>query len=180
MDNLKIGRYIQSLRKATGMTQKDLAAKLNISFQAVSKWENGDALPDTGILLELCDILNTTADKLLNGGSVAIGERRLMRLEDVITGFRYIEDIGKLFGEDSTLFQGMVEGINEKMNIDLLEYLKQPMTREVMYAEVLIQGILSGRTVDIDEISKTFQNRRMVDMIRKYLIKANGESKTAT
>ena len=59
MDALKIGQYIQHLRKAAGMTQKDLAEKLNISFQAVSKWENGDALPDTGILLELCDELFT-------------------------------------------------------------------------------------------------------------------------
>ena len=44
MDTLKIGRYIQRLRKSSGMTQKDLAERLNISFQAVSKWENGDTL----------------------------------------------------------------------------------------------------------------------------------------
>ena len=44
MDTLKIGRYIQHLRKAAGMTQKELAEKLNISFQAVSKWEHGDSL----------------------------------------------------------------------------------------------------------------------------------------
>ena len=55
MDTLKIGQYIQHLRKAAGMTQKELAEKLNISFQAVSKWENGDTLPDTGILLDLCE-----------------------------------------------------------------------------------------------------------------------------
>ena len=41
MDTLKIGQYIQHLRKAAGMTQKELTEKLNISFQAVSKWENG-------------------------------------------------------------------------------------------------------------------------------------------
>lgn len=41
MDNLKISNYIQHLRKATGLTQKELAEKLNISFQAVSKWETG-------------------------------------------------------------------------------------------------------------------------------------------
>ena len=175
MDTLKIGHYIQHLRKAAGMTQKELAEKLNISFQAVSKWENGDTLPDTGILLDLCDILNTTADKLLNGGSLAAVERRLMRLEDVTTGFQYIESIGKLFGEDCTFFAGMIEGINEKMNIDLLTYLKDPMTREVMYAEVLIQGILSGRTVDMDEIEANFQNKKMVKEIRRYLAKANGD-----
>ena len=41
MDTIKTGRYIQHLRKTKGMTQKELAEKLNISFQAVSKWENG-------------------------------------------------------------------------------------------------------------------------------------------
>ena len=96
MDTLKIGQYIQHLRKSAGMTQKDLADKLNISFQAVSKWENGDTLPDTGILLDLCDILDTTADKLLNGGTLATVDRRLMKLEDVKTGFQYIESIGSV------------------------------------------------------------------------------------
>ena len=175
MDTLKIGQYIQHLRKAAGMTQKELAEKLNISFQAVSKWENGDTLPDTGILLELCDLLNTTADKLLNGGTLAARERRLMRLEDVVTGFRYMESIGKLFGEDCSFFTGMVEGINEKMNMDLLAYLKDPMTREALYAEVLIQGILSGRTVDMEEIEASFQNKKMVEVIRRYLAKAGEE-----
>lgn len=174
MDTLKIGHYIQQLRKSAGMTQKELAEKLNISFQAVSKWENGDALPDTGLLLDLCDILNTTADKLLHGGAFAANERRLMRLEDVMTGFRNIESIGVLFGEDSTFFTGMIEGINEKMNMDLLTYLKDPQTREVMYAEVLIQGILSGRTVDMDEIEAGFQNKHMVETIRRYAQKASG------
>ena len=178
MDTLKIGRYIQHLRKAAGMTQKDLAEKLNISFQAVSKWENGDALPETGILLQLCDALDTTADKLLNGGSLAATERRLMRLEDVVTGFRYMESIGKLFGEDCTFFTGMIEGVNAKMNLDLLAYLKDPMTREVMYAEVLIQGILSGRTVDMEEIEASFQNKAMVSTIRRYLAKAKAGEQT--
>ena len=172
MDTLKIGRYIQRLRKAAGMTQKELAEKLNLSFQAVSKWENGDALPDTAILPELCDALDTTADMLLRGGVMAAGERRPMRAEDVVKGFRCMEDIGKLFGEDSTFFTGMVEGINQKMNIDLLAYLKDPRAREVMYAEVLIQGILSGRTVDMEEIGRVIHSEKMRETIRRYLSKA--------
>ena len=172
MDTLKIGQYIQHQRKVLGMTQKDLAGKLNVSFQAVSKWENGEALPDTAILLDLCDALDTTADRLLNGGTLAVNHRRAMRLDDVTAGFQCIENIGKYFGEDSTFFTGMVEGINTKMNIDLLTYLKDPVTREVLYAELLIQGILSGKTVDMDEISASFQNRKMVETIRRYLAKA--------
>ncbi len=179
MDTLLIGHYIKYLRKTAGMTQKDLAEKLNVSFQAVSKWENGDTLPDTGILLDLCDTLNTTADKLLNGGRLAAVGRRMMRLEDVITGFHYLESIGELFGEDCTFFTGMIKGINETMNMDLLTYLKDPMTREVMYAEVLIQGILSGRTVDMEEIEAGFTNKSMIETIRRYLSKAAGSPEAA-
>ena len=171
MDTLLIGQYIKNQRKAAGMTQKDLAEKLNVSFQAVSKWENGDTLPDTANLLDLCDLLNTTADKLLNGGRLVAAERRMMRLEDVVTGFHYLESIGKLFGEDCTFFTGMIKGINDTMNIDLLTYLKDPMSREVMYAEVLIQGILSGRTVDMEEIEAGFTNKTMIETIRRYLAK---------
>ncbi len=172
MDTMKIGGYIQHLRKAAGLTQKELADKLGVSFQAVSKWENGDALPDTGLLLELCDALNTTVDKLLNGGSVLLKNRKLMRVEDVIIGFANIEDIGRYFGENCDFFTGMVEGINTKMNIDLLEYMGDPQTREVLWAEVLIQGILAGRTVDMDEVRAEFTNEKMIAQIEKYIKKA--------
>ena len=171
MDTMKIGGYIQHLRKAAGMTQRELAEKLGISFQAVSKWENGDALPDTGLLLELCDVLNTTADKLLNGGSILLKNRKLMRVEDVIVGFENMEDIGRYFGENCDFFTGMVEGINQKMNIDLLEYLSRRETREILWAEVLIQGILAGRTVDMDDVEANFTNKKMVVQIRRYLEK---------
>ena len=92
-----------------------------------------------------------------------------MRAEDVVRGFRCMEEIGELLGEDSTFFTGMVEGINEKMNIDLLAYLKDPRAREVMYAEALIQGILSGRTVDMEEAGRVIHSEKMRETIRRYL-----------
>ncbi len=175
MDTLKIGHYIQNLRKAAGMTQKELAEKLNVSFQAVSKWERGDSLPDTSLLLPLCDLLNTTADRLLNGGTLMLSGRRCLHLEEVEKGFSYIEELGDLFGKDCTFYTGMIEGINEKMNIDLLSYLQDPMTREVMIAEVLIQGILSGKSVDMEEIEAGLHNKKMVETIRSYVKKAGEE-----
>ena len=172
MDNLKIGHFIQYMRKKQGLTQNELAEKLGISFQAVSKWENGDTLPDTGLLIPLSNILGITVDTLLNGGSMLLNERRLLRVEDVIIGFEHLEDIGRLFGENCTFYTGMIEGINTKMNIDILAYLKEPSTREVMWAEVLIQGIMAGRTVDMNEVEATFTNRKMVETIRNFAEKA--------
>ncbi|MBR4766528.1 MAG: helix-turn-helix transcriptional regulator [Clostridia bacterium] len=172
MDYVKTGNYIKNLRKSANMTQRELAQKLGISFQAVSKWEKGDTLPDTGIILELCDILDTTADKLLNGGSIMLKNRKMMCVEDVIKGFECIENIGRYFGESCDFFTGMVEGINSKMNIDLLEYMKKRNTLEVLWAEVLIQGLLAGRSVDMNEVKANFTNVKMINEIQRYAEKA--------
>ncbi|MBQ4381906.1 MAG: helix-turn-helix transcriptional regulator [Oscillospiraceae bacterium] len=170
MDTLRIGQYIQFLRKSAGLTQKELAEKLGVSFQAVSKWENGDALPDTGLILDLCDLLGTTADKLLSGGVLVTRGRRPMSVRDVIDAFRKFEEIGQVFGPGSTFFAGMVEGINSRMNMDILSALRDH--REVLYAEALIQGILEGRTVDMDEVEALLTNEKMISLIRRYAEKA--------
>lgn len=62
---MSIGAVIASKRKALGMTQKDLAEKLTVSFQAVSKWEKDAAHPDVELLPALAEILWTTVDALV-------------------------------------------------------------------------------------------------------------------
>ena len=62
----RISDFISNKRKQLDMTQADVAEKLNISFQAVSKWENG-TLPNVEILAELAKVLNTTVDEILMG-----------------------------------------------------------------------------------------------------------------
>ena len=67
MDQIKIGRFIAERRKAVKLTQAQLAEKLNITDRAVSKWETGRAMPDSSIMLALCDILEITVNELLSG-----------------------------------------------------------------------------------------------------------------
>lgn len=62
---LKIGEKIKELRKAQDITQEKLAAYLNISYQAVSKWENGTALPDITLIPRIANFFHITADELL-------------------------------------------------------------------------------------------------------------------
>lgn len=59
------GQRFLRLRKARGLTQEDIAKKLNISAQAVSKWENDISSPDISLLPELASIFNITIDELL-------------------------------------------------------------------------------------------------------------------
>lgn len=169
MDTIKIGQYIRAQRKAQGLTQQQLAQRMNISFQAVSKWEKGDAIPDVALLLDLADVLNTTTDKLLSGGTVIAGERKRMRAADVIEGFSHIEAVGRCLGEESTFFTGMIEGINKKMDVDILAYLRDPQTRSMMVLEALIQGVMNGCSLDMDEVAAHIQNPRMIEIIQGYL-----------
>ena len=67
LDTEKIGAFIAEKRRQHGMTQQQLAGRLNISFQAVSKWENGTACPNIELLAELAAVLGVTADELLAG-----------------------------------------------------------------------------------------------------------------
>ncbi len=62
---LKIGEKIKELRKAQDITQEKLADYLNISYQAVSKWENGLALPDITLVPQLANFFGVSADELL-------------------------------------------------------------------------------------------------------------------
>ena len=72
MDQVKIGKFIAKCRKSTNLTQMQLAEKLNITDRAVSKWETGKAMPDSSIMLELCDVLRITVNDLLSGEAVAV------------------------------------------------------------------------------------------------------------
>ena len=70
MDKIKIGQFIANCRKDKKLTQEQLAEKLNISKNAVSKWERGLNLPDVSIMQELCKILKITLNELFIGEKI--------------------------------------------------------------------------------------------------------------
>lgn len=66
------GQRFQRLRKSAGLTQEEVATKLNLTAQAVSKWENDASAPDISVLVELSDILHVTLDELLGKQTEAV------------------------------------------------------------------------------------------------------------
>lgn len=70
MDQIKIGAFIAACRKEKQLTQAQLAEKLNITDRAVSKWETGRSMPDSSIMLELCEILEIKVNELLSGEKI--------------------------------------------------------------------------------------------------------------
>jgi len=74
MNQVKIGKFIAECRKKNNLTQMQLAEKLNITDRAISKWENGKAMPDSSIMLELCKELKINVNELLSGEVIGMKE----------------------------------------------------------------------------------------------------------
>lgn len=72
MNQANIGQFIARCRKEKKLTQVQLAEKLNISDRAVSKWETGKSMPDSSIMLELCEILGITVNELFSGERITM------------------------------------------------------------------------------------------------------------
>ena len=72
MDQIKIGKFIAECRKKVNLTQMQLSEKLGITDKAISKWERGIAMPDTSIMLELCEILGINVNELLSGEKICM------------------------------------------------------------------------------------------------------------
>ena len=67
MDQIKIGKFMAECRRAQGLTQLQLAERLSVTDRAVSKWETGRAMPDSSLMLTLCDVLGISVNELLMG-----------------------------------------------------------------------------------------------------------------
>ena len=67
MDQKKIGAFLKELRKEKGVTQEQLAEQFQVSSRTVSRWENGNNMPDLDILIEISDYYNLDLREILNG-----------------------------------------------------------------------------------------------------------------
>jgi len=78
MEQKTIGKFITALRKANGMTQKDLAEKLNVSDKTVSRWERDEGAPDLAMIPVIAEIFRVTCDELLRGERKSPAERMIL------------------------------------------------------------------------------------------------------
>lgn len=84
MDQEKIGKFIAQCRKKNNLTQMQLAEKLNITDRAISKWENGKSMPDSSIMLELCNELKISVNELLSGEMIEMGDYNRIAEENLL------------------------------------------------------------------------------------------------
>ena len=96
MDQIKIGKFIAECRKNKNLTQMQLAEKLDITDRAVSKWENGKTMPDSGIMLELCSELGITVNELLSGERINMENKNEKQEELILNLAREVEEKNKV------------------------------------------------------------------------------------
>lgn len=88
MDTKKIGRYLLKKRKEEEKTQKEVAHELGVTYQAVSRWENGDSLPDIETLCLIADMYHVSLDEILQRERLP-DERSDMPALAVMSGLTY-------------------------------------------------------------------------------------------
>ena len=169
IDPIKAGRHIHALRRAQGLTQNQLGDRLHISFQAVSKWERGETLPDVNLLPDLADALSTTVDNILNGGEKPMKTpeqyTRTATIAQMRDGIACFDRIGELLGRGSTFYKGAIGGVNLKMVIDLEESLNNDYLRECLIAEAAIQAMMDGAYFDPEDIKSGFAHQHWIDNV---------------
>lgn len=162
MDQVKIGKFIAECRKKNNLTQMQLAEKLNITDRAVSKWENGKAMPDSSIMLDLCKELEISVNELLSGEKIEVNNYNQKAEENFIRLKQSEERIEKKMQIIQTIFTSLCvifSGITiivfianmvmnylypESYNGQIFELL-QPLTIILTFTFVFTSAILAFR-----------------------------------
>ena len=164
----KIGEQIAALRRAKGLTQNELGERLGISFQAVSKWERGETLPDITLLPDLANILETTVDFILIGNKKTVEYKGRFSVADMRKGLNCMKYAGEYLGTDNLIYRAAIKGINSDLNTDIERAFSDDYIFEAFLAEAIIQGLMSGLYVDITDVKNNFKHEHFKNIVVEY------------
>ena len=175
MDTKAVGNQIAVLRKQKDLTQAELGDRLGVTFQAVSKWERGETLPDTALLLDLAEVLETTVDTILMGGQQAIAFRGKIAVSQMDQGLRCLAQMGELLGKSNPIYRHAIDGINNGMNTDIESAFQDRYCFEAFMAEAILQNLRNGYYIDLTDVRNSFVHPHFGEMVleacRKHGIK---------
>ena len=171
MDMNKVGEQITLLRKKKNLTQADIAQRLNISYQAVSKWERGETLPDVTLLVDLADILETSVDHILRGQDQMTQYRGKIYVQDIVEGMECFKRFGELIGKDTYMYRCAIDGINEKMNTDIEQAFVDEHIFWCFVTEAIIQNMQAGCYVDISDIQNHVKDEHFKKILCNFASK---------
>lgn len=107
MDQIKIGKFIAECRKNNNLTQMQLAEKLNITDRAISKWENGKGLPDSSIMLDLCEELKISVNELLSGEMISMENKNEKQEQLLLDMAKEAEEKNKIIWTSMWVIMGV-------------------------------------------------------------------------
>ena len=107
MDQIKIGKFIAECRKKNNLTQMQLAEKLNITDRAISKWENGKAMPDSSIMLDLCGELKISVNELLSGEMISMENKNEKQEQLLLDMAKEAEEKNKIIWTSMWVIMGV-------------------------------------------------------------------------
>ena len=168
MDIKKVGGQIAFLRKAKKLTQSELGDRLGVTFQAVSKWERGETLPDISLLPDLAKILETTVDFILVGGERVVEYKGKFTVADMKRGLNCLRHAGEYLGTENIIYRAAVNGINHELNTDIEEAFTNDYVFEAFLAEAIIQNLIAGYYVDISDVKNNFKNEHFKNVVVDY------------
>lgn len=168
LDSKLVGIQIANLRKAKGLTQNDLGDRLGVTFQAVSKWERGETLPDTAILVDLANALETSVDSILTGGQQVLRYRGKITVSQMRDGILALKQMGEALGQDNGLYRNAIEGINNGLNTNIEDAFSDARVLECFVAEAIIQNLMAGKYIDPTDVKNGFQHDHFRDIVLGY------------
>ena len=143
MDMIKIGKFISACRKEAGLTQLQLAEKLNVTDRAVSKWETGKAMPDSSIMLKLGEILNISVNELLNGEKVTVAEYKEKYEQNLIEIVKQKQEADKMLLKIEVVI-GVLSVLFLLVGAVLASYLKIEEYKRIIIVLVALAICLVG------------------------------------
>ncbi len=168
MNIRKVGEQIAVLRKAKGITQSDLGERIGVSFQAVSKWERGETLPDITLLPDLAKILETTIDNILLGNEKVIEYKGKCTVSDLRKGLVCLKNAGEYLGKENLIYRAAIKGINTELNTDIEEAFSDDYIFEAFLAEAVIGNLISGMYIDISDVKNNFKHEHFKNIVIDY------------
>ena len=141
MNQIKIGKFIYECRKNKNLTQEELAEKLGVSSKSISRWENGNTMPDYSLLKDLCNELDINVNELLSGEKIKETDYMLkaeenfinlkkkvdgtVKILDIISIISFIIMVGLFFAHMyfNWLYRGSWDDVNLKNITNILFYI---------------------------------------------------------
>ena len=171
MDINKVAGQISTLRKNKGLTQNELGDRLGISFQAVSKWERGETMPDIAVLPDLARVLETSIDNILLGGEKQVEYKGKIKVSDMIKGLNCLKNTGEYIGKDNIIYRSAIKGINNKLNTDIERAFVDDYIFEAFLSEVIVQNLILGMYVDVSDVKNNFKYDHFKNIVLEYCVR---------